>query len=941
MKNKENSSGITARGVSLSENLEREENLIMENEKTKDIWIGDYVHAFEKSLNYLAGVLLAILVAGIAHIASTPDISLLEIVRNVHDNPRDLLCILTAVLSTLPYYVYYTLKENKGWNAYNGKKDHVALAKIGIMYEICIMNCFYLLYQGDPHYAGSKLVISVVNITLVGLYIYLLFRRRKAGDRVGYFIIVIGLAILFFLGLSANSLYNLIKYANVQKYPAALVIMLFFVNSGINLFFLTKFDSTKEMGIIANRLKIMVPVISISTFTISVTYCFFHFPKEWEHMLLAALWITGYEIFISRIRSQNSSKKISLCVSYFLIFMFGLPVIIWGYAPLPNELALKWFTLIGISIYCAAVKYWGYILKFLFGPKVREEPKDKLMNVLTWFRNSMLGSMLLISGVLLPDQRLYILLGVLLICSLLSELYLSQTVFKNTTEAKTKIYKRGRIIEFLVIIFPVIIFGVECLSGGELSEAAKINVELPGYSELFIAVLGIVLVFGYIVGKWKGETTAAFPGFGSKELLGELLRTVSHLRNSSNEALPDKNAGSFWTVLISWGTYVILAGAYLRFVPAISDYRMEGMIVMISIVVLDWCSLSMYLINYYIGKMKEGLFIVKFQKIFERVWGECLHTLDEFKQKDAEQFKVGDRLRPILFFLGSSLGRYEELSDKDYEVIAKTACSLELIHKASVIFDDYIDGDTMRKGVQTFHAQYEDVNVLILLGNTMLAKAQINFADCKDDFKCRETITIRNMQRLAELVVDLCTGCYRELTRADYDKQTLSEIKGIICMETVSLIKGSLELGYSCFHEDQGSRDRELLEKLGESLGYAFQYLNDLEPFSQRALYEEHKGVKSNFDYGKKNIAMLILYQSLLPEEKQDFNGHSYENILRLYHKYNVEQQILEEVKKEISKIEQIMNELKAGNTAWINAFEALFNLVLKKKGWEDKLPHL
>lgn len=47
MKNKENSSGITARGVSLSENREREENLIMVDEKTKDIWIGDYVHAFK------------------------------------------------------------------------------------------------------------------------------------------------------------------------------------------------------------------------------------------------------------------------------------------------------------------------------------------------------------------------------------------------------------------------------------------------------------------------------------------------------------------------------------------------------------------------------------------------------------------------------------------------------------------------------------------------------------------------------------------------------------------------------------------------------------------------------------------------------------------------------------------------------------------------------
>lgn len=929
------------------ENREREEILIMKEENTKQIRIGDYVHTFEKSLNYLAGALLAILVAGIAHIASVPDISLPEMIEDIHKNPQNLLCILTAVLSALPYYVYYALKENPGWNAYNGKRDHMALAKIGIMYEICIMNCFYLLYQGKEQYAGSKLVISVVNITLVGLYIYLLSKRRKAGERAGYFVIVIALAMVFFLGLFANSLNNLIEFIDKQEYPVALIIMLFFFNSGINLFFLTKFDSTEETGIIANRIKIIVPVISISTFTFSVTYCFFHFPGRWGLMLLAALWITGYEILISLIKSRNTPKKIILCVGYFLVFLFGVPIIIWknmiameNEAQL-NELALEWFILIGISIYCAAVKYWGYILKFLFGPKVREEPQDKLMNVLTWFRNSMLGSMLLISGVLLQSQRLYMLLGVILICSLLSEFYLSQTVFEHAGKDKANIYVLGRIIEFLVIIFPVIVFAVDFLFGTKSGETEIFNVELPRHAELFIAVFGIVLVFWYILEKWKGKTSEMFPGFGLKELLGELLRTFSHLKHSSKEALPDKNAGSFWTVLITWGTYVILAAAYLYFVPAMSNYRIEGIVIMTAIVVLDWCFLSRYLINYYIGKMKEGLFIVKFQKIFERKWGECLHTLKEFKQKDAEQFKVGDRLRPILFFLGSSLGRYEELSDKDYEMIAKAACSLELVHKASVIFDDYIDGDTMRKGVQTFHKQYKDVNVLILLGNTMLAKAQINFADCRDDFKCRESVTIRNMQRLAEIVVELSTGCYRELSRANYDKQSPDDIKRIINLETVSLIKGSLELGYSCFHEDQGTRDSELLGQLGESLGYAFQYLNDLEPFSQRALYEEHKGAKSKFDYGKKNIAMLTLYQSLSSKEKRNFKKQNYANILKLYQKYNVEQQILEDVKKEIIRIEQIMNELKAGNGAWINAFQALFNLVLKKKGWENKLPHL
>lgn len=331
----------------------------------------------------------------------------------------------------------------------------------------------------------------------------------------------------------------------------------------------------------------------------------------------------------------------------------------------------------------------------------------------------------------------------------------------------------------------------------------------------------------------------------------------------------------------------------------------------------------------------------KFRKVFQESWIKCLDTLEEFKETDAKQFHVGDRLRPILFFFGSSYGRYGKLSDKDYEMIAQAACSLELIHKSSVMFDDYIDNDTMRKSEQTFHVQYTDTYVLILLGNAMLAKAQINFANCKHNFKCSEDSTIKNMQGLSKIVMDLCTGCYREINRADYSKQSLNDIEKIIYLETVSLIKGSIGLGYSCFHEDQGHKDRENLEELGEAFGYVFQYLNDLEPFSQKDLYEQHKGSKSNFDYGKKNVAMLILYQKLSDEEKKVFDKRDYGETIKLYDKYDVEQVVLNKVTEKMDRIKQLLGDMKSGNDDWINAFKFLFNLALKEKNWKDKVTSL
>lgn len=168
----------------------------------------------------------------------------------------------------------------------------------------------------------------------------------------------------------------------------------------------------------------------------------------------------------------------------------------------------------------------------------------------------------------------------------------------------------------------------------------------------------------------------------------------------------------------------------------------------------------------------------------------------------------------------------------------------------------------------------------------MLAKAQINFNECRDAFECSDKAKLDNMTELSQIVINLCIGCHKELSRGSYENQDIEETKNIICMETVSLIKGSIGLGYRCFHEDQGSRERELLENLGEDFGYAFPYLNDLEPFSQRLLYEKHKGKKSNFDYGKKNIALITLYKNATNEEKDIFKNPDYDKIMQLYQKY-------------------------------------------------------
>ena len=114
----------------------------------KEFRVNEYVHAFEKSLNYIFGAIIAIgFVSLVWYISVYPDWmkKIPQVLSDIHNDPTEVLCVITAVLTTLPYYFYYVLKDNTYWNGYNGKKDNWGLLKIFIIYEICIVSFFYLL----------------------------------------------------------------------------------------------------------------------------------------------------------------------------------------------------------------------------------------------------------------------------------------------------------------------------------------------------------------------------------------------------------------------------------------------------------------------------------------------------------------------------------------------------------------------------------------------------------------------------------------------------------------------------------------------------------------------------------------------------------------------------------------------------------------------------
>lgn len=945
------------------------EKQMMADKELKEFNVKEYMHNFEKSLNYMVAVLFAISVTAVWYFCQGMSWSdLQDALSKLYYEPKEIFYVIVAVLPTLPYYFCYTLKNDLNWTCDIKKRDMNGLLKIFVFYEVGVMSIIYLLMQKDLQFSASKLIIAAINIVLLSFYIYLVTKEYQQNmnpeKSIEYFYILVIFAAFIFLYLLIHSVANLIKGNVTQNFTVLGIMLLFAVNTGINTFFLANGKTDRKIGIISNRIKIMIPILSVSTFPVSVFYCYWNEETSWKSMLFIAAWITFYEIILSLIKCEDTRHKVFLCIITFIVFVFGVPFAICQ-SDSPNAaLIMNWFILLGVSIYMAAIKYWGYILINMYHSKCQPmELEPEMVLMVTWFRNSILGSMLFMMILLLNEQYFFFLLGILFL-SICSEWFVYHYILDDKMKPKNKGFNRRKVFEFISITLPIIFFMITTIF--DLTPAAKILFaylsQSPQESISIMTGVGcilIILVLRYITRerkRSKDEPIQTPEKFFSKILknpLEALEDSSINIISALNSALHGTSRKKLIDILCAEFIYIVLYIVFLITTFSHTENILTGVILLFVVGVLDWFFVSKYLVDYYIGRIKMGDKIFEFRKIFIGKWKTLLDNVEVFQEKSQKQLEIGERLRPILFFMGSSYNHYDEFTKPEhYESIAQAACSLELIHKASLILDDFIDQDTLRHGEPTFYKEFEDKSYdkaedkseeikkylykIILWGNKMLAMAYDNFIDCKDSFKCGDTVTLNNLKKLSQIIEDLDLGCYKELAKGSYEKETESEVDEMIYLETVSLIQGSMELGYSCFHEAQGESCHDDIEELGKALGYIFQWLNDLEPYSQKNRYSWHKGNKENFDSGKKSIVLWTLTHELTEEEKQNYDLTKYKDVQKLFVKKKIEDIILKDVYKKIEEINSILQKLEPGNESWCNAFRELFDKAMASKDRSD-----
>ena len=194
----------------------------------------------------------------------------------------------------------------------------------------------------------------------------------------------------------------------------------------------------------------------------------------------------------------------------------------------------------------------------------------------------------------------------------------------------------------------------------------------------------------------------------------------------------------------------------------------------------------------------------------------------------------GKRLRPtVLLTVAESLADVEPLttdyrefpalegSTADAVDIMDAAVSVEVIQSFTLIHDDIMDDDDLRRGVPAVHKEY-DLETAILAGDTLYSKAfEIMLETGADPDRTVEALDV-----LATTCTKICEGQSLDVTFEERDDVTPDEYLEMVEQKTAVLYAASASLPAILLGADDETVDA--LYGYGLDVGRAFQIQDDV-----------------------------------------------------------------------------------------------------------------
>lgn len=203
----------------------------------------------------------------------------------------------------------------------------------------------------------------------------------------------------------------------------------------------------------------------------------------------------------------------------------------------------------------------------------------------------------------------------------------------------------------------------------------------------------------------------------------------------------------------------------------------------------------------------------------------------------------GKRIRPALVVLAS------KFHDSDIEQVLPLAASVELLHTATLVHDDLLDGSVLRRGNPTLNANLS-TGAVILVGDYLFARA----ADL-----AAATDSVPVVSIFARTLMTICSGELKQAFDQDGWRRTKEDYYQGTYSKTASLFAASTEAG--ALLSGASPPTVQALRDYGHNLGMAFQIVDDILDFTgdEREL---GKPIGSDLRQGTITLPLLLFLET-------------------------------------------------------------------------------
>jgi len=204
----------------------------------------------------------------------------------------------------------------------------------------------------------------------------------------------------------------------------------------------------------------------------------------------------------------------------------------------------------------------------------------------------------------------------------------------------------------------------------------------------------------------------------------------------------------------------------------------------------------------------------------------------------------GKRVRPAIALMAAEFNGPVRATER-YERVVSLAAAVEMLHTASLVHDDVIDGAMLRRGAPTLNANWTQGST-VLAGNYMFGQAARFSA---------ETGNMRVIHIFSDTLQIIVNGELHQLqARHDYHQERSSYYQRIYA-KTASLFTAATESA-AVLSGLPESRVQDL-KSYGYNLGMAFQIVDDILDFTGN---EQSLGKPAGSDLGQGTLTLPFFY---------------------------------------------------------------------------------